>query len=65
MEIEEKIICEISNSFSEKGDLDENLISHINKLIIYQSVKVCDNEKTERDAINYIENKLYDLFKIK
>ncbi len=62
MEIEEKIIQEISNSFLEQENLDKDKISKINKLIVYQSVKVFDNEKTDRDALNYIENKLYDLF---
>lgn len=62
MEIEEKIINEISNSFSETESLDKNMISQINKLIVYQSIRVTDKEKTEKDAVNYIENKLYDLF---
>lgn len=62
MEIEEKIINEISNSFSETESLDKNMISQINKLIVYQSIRVADKEKTEKDAVNYIENKLYDLF---
>lgn len=62
MEIEEKIIQEISNLFQEKENLDNKTLSQINKLIVYQSVKAFDNEKTDRDAINYVENKLYDLF---
>lgn len=62
MEIEEKIIYEISNSFTDEGQLDKSVLSQINKLIIYQSVQVADKEKTDKDAINYIENKLYDLF---
>ena len=62
MEIEEKIINEISNSFLETESLDKNMISQINKLIVYQSIRVADKEKTEKDAVNYIENKLYDLF---
>ncbi len=62
MEIEEKIISEIMNSFTEQGKLDKSLLSQINKLIIYQSVQVTDKDKTDKDAINYIENKLYDLF---
>jgi len=62
MEIEEKIIREISNLFQEKEALDSKKISQINKLIVYQSVKAFDNDKTDRDAINYVENKLYDLF---
>ena len=62
MEIEEKIIQEISNLFQEEENLDNKKLSQINKLIVYQSVKAFDNEKTDRDAINYVENKLYDLF---
>lgn len=62
MEIEEKIINETSSSFTDVGKLDKSLLSQINKLIIYQSVHVTDKEKTDKDAINYIENKLYDLF---
>ena len=62
MEIEEKIIDEINNSFTDEGKLDKSVLSQINKLIIYQSVQVTDKEKTDKDAINYIENKLYDLF---
>jgi len=64
MEIEDKIIKEINKLFGTGGNqLDEKLISKINKLIVYQSVKVADKEKPERDAINYIENKIYDLIK--
>lgn len=48
--------------FQEKEALDSKKISQINKLIVYQSVKAFDNDKTDRDAINYVENKLYDLF---
>lgn len=62
MEIEEKIINEINKLIKVEGNLDEKLMYQINKLIVYQSVKVKDKEKTERDAINYIENKLFDLF---
>lgn len=62
MEIEEKIIDEINNFFTDEGKLDKSVLSQINKLIIYQSVQVTDKEKTDKDAINYIENKLYDLF---
>ena len=62
MEIEEKIIAEVNNSFTETEELDKNIVSQINKLIVYQSVKVADKEKTEKDAINYVENKLFDLF---
>ena len=62
MEIEEKIIDEINNFFTDEGKLDKSALSQINKLIIYQSVQVTDKEKTDKDAINYIENKLYDLF---
>jgi hypothetical protein len=62
MDIEEKIINEIHKFFTEKNNLDANKINKINKLIVYQSVKTFDREKTEREAINYIENKLYDLF---
>lgn len=62
MEIEEKIIQEISNLFQEKENLESKKISQINKLIVYQSVQAYDNEKTNRDAVNYVENKLYDLF---
>jgi hypothetical protein len=61
MEIEEKIIQEISNLFHKKENLDSKKLSQINKLIVYQSVRAFDNEKTDRDAINYVENKLYDL----
>lgn len=62
MEIEEKIIQEINNLFQEKEKLDSKKLIQINKLIVYQSVKAFDNEKTDRDAVNYVENKLYDLF---
>ncbi len=63
MEIEEKIIKEINKLIETKeSQLDEELISKINKLIVYQSVKVADKEKSEREAINYIENKICDLF---
>jgi hypothetical protein len=62
MEIEEKIIQEINNLLQKKENLDSDKLSQINKLIVYQSVKAFDKEKTDRDAINYVENKLYDLF---
>jgi len=62
MEIEEKIIQEINNLFQEKENLDSKKLIQINKLIVYQSVKAFDNEKTDKDAVNYVENKLYDLF---
>ena len=62
MEIEEKIITEISNHIGEVQDLKPDLLEKINKLIVYQSVMVTEKEKTDRDATNYIENKLYDYF---
>ena len=63
MEIEERIISEINKHLSDEKDTDEKLLEKINKLIVYQSVKVTEGEKVERDAINYIENKLYDFVK--
>jgi len=62
MEIEEKIITEIQNYLLNEKNVDTTLLSKINKFVIYESVKVEDREKTEKDAINYVENKLYDLF---
>ena len=61
MEIEEKIITEIKKNLSDETGLNKELLEKINKIIVYQSVNVTEKEKTERDAINYIENKLYDL----
>lgn len=63
MEIEEKIITEINNHIGEVQGLETELLGKINKLIVYQSVMVTEKEKTERDATNYIENKLYDFMK--
>jgi hypothetical protein len=60
MEIEEKIIAEISNHIGEVQGLETDILEKINKLIVYQSVMVTEKEKTDRDATNYIENKLYD-----
>lgn len=62
MEIEKKIISEIQNYFVKEADLDMHLLQEINKMIVCESIKVKDREKTEKDALNYIENKLYDLF---
>lgn len=62
MEIEKKIISEIQNYSVEEADLDMHLLQEINKMIVCESIKVKDREKTEKDALNYIENKLYDLF---
>lgn len=62
MEIEEKIITEISNHMGELKDLKSDLLEKINKLIVYQSVMVTEKEKSDRDATSYIENKLYDYF---
>ena len=62
MEIEEKIISEIQNYSVEETSLDIHLLQKINEMIICESIKVKDREKTEKDALNYIENKLYDLF---
>lgn len=61
MEIERKIIIEIDKNLKDKSELDDALLHEINKLIVYQSVSVTEKEKLERDAIIYIENKLYDL----
>ena len=61
MEIEEKIIKEIQKHLGDIKKPDNYLLEKINKLIVYQSVMVTEKEKTDRDAINYIENKLYDL----
>lgn len=61
MEIEERIITEIKKNLSDDKGLNEDLLEKINKLIVYQSVMVTEKEKTERDAITYIENKVYDL----
>lgn len=63
MEIEEKIIKEIDNNIGEIQGLEKDLLDKINKLIVYQSVMVTEKEKTDRDATNYIENKLYDFAK--
>lgn len=60
MEIEEKIIKEIQKHLGDIKVLDNDLLEKINKLIVFQSVMVTEKEKTDRDAINYIENKLYD-----
>jgi hypothetical protein len=60
MEIEEKIIKEIQKHLGDIKELDNDLLEKINKLIVFQSVMVTEKEKTDRDAINYIENKLYD-----
>jgi hypothetical protein len=62
MEIEEKIITEISHHIGDAEGLKPDLLEKINKLIVYQSVMVTEKEKTDRDAISYIENKLYDFF---
>lgn len=61
MEIEEKIIKETQKHLGDIKELDNNLLEKINKLIVFQAVMVTEKEKTDRDAINYIENKLYDL----
>ena len=59
----EKIIKEINKlTQTKESQLDKELISQINKLIVYQSVKISDKRKSEREAINYIENKIDDLF---
>jgi hypothetical protein len=62
MEIEEKIITEITHHMGDVEDLKPDLLEKINKLIVYQSVMVTEKEKIDRDAISYIENKLYDFF---
>ncbi len=66
MEIEEKIIKEIkkaSNDFKNDIDLDIDLIDKVNKLIVYQSTSVTDREKLEKDALVYLENKIFDIIK--
>mgnify|MGYP006292791685 CR=1 FL=1 len=63
MEIEDKIIMEINKHLTDMSELDETLLAKVNKMIVFQSVSVTEKEKLERDAINYIENKLYDLLK--
>ena len=45
------------------NQLDEELVHKINKLIVYQSVKVSDKDKKETEAITFIENKIFDLIK--
>jgi hypothetical protein len=61
MEIEEKIIAEIKKHIGDAQALEADKIEKINKLIVYQSVTVTEKEKSDRDAISYIENKLYDI----
>ncbi len=65
MEIEERIILEIEKSFEEiQEEIDKELLKKVNKLFIYKSVKLTeDKEFSNRDAINQIENKLYDIIK--
>lgn len=65
MEIEDRIITEIKKNLGDDTGLNEDLLEKINKLIVYQSVMVTEKEKTERDAITYIENKVYDLLEKK
>lgn len=62
MEIEEKIIHEIRNYFVDDSELDMSLFSEINRIIVNESVKVENKEKTDKDALNFVENKLHDLF---
>lgn len=62
MEIEEKILKEIQSYYVEETSLDSCLLQEINKMIICEAVKVKDREKTEKEALSFIENKLYDLF---
>ena len=62
MEIEEKIIHEIRNYFVDDSELNMPLFSEINRIIVNESVKVENKEKTDKDALNFVENKLHDLF---
>jgi hypothetical protein len=61
MEIEEKIISEIKKHIGVAKELEADKLEKVNKLIVYQSVTVTEKEKSDRDAISYIENKLYDI----
>ena len=65
MEIEERIISEIEKSFDEiEGKDEKELMIIVNKLFIYKSVKLTeDKEFLLKDAVNQIENKLFDIIK--
>ncbi len=63
MELEKKIINEIEKNIGEIQGFKKDLLKKINELIVFQSVMVTEKEKTDRDAVLYTENKLYDFVK--
>lgn len=63
MELEEKIITELKKTFTdEELNLDNIILNKINRLVVYKSVEIVDKNESDKDAVNYIENKIYDLF---
>ena len=64
MEIEEKIIQEVEKQLQGiEGEKEKNILQNVNKLFVYQSVKLTEKDREFKDSINYIENKLFDFIK--
>jgi len=64
MEIEEKIIQEVEKQLKGiEGEKEKNIMQKVNKLFIYQSVKLTEKDKEFKGSVNYIENILFDLIK--
>lgn len=64
MEIEEKIIQEVEKQLQGiEGEKEKEIMQKVNKLFIYQSVKLTEKDKEFKDTINFIENKLFDFIK--
>jgi len=64
MEIEEKIIKEVEKQLKGiEGENEKEIMQKVNKLFVYQSVKLTEKDREFKDSVNYIENKLFDLIK--
>jgi len=63
MDLEKKIINEINEFQEPHEDLNDDIIQELIGIFIKQSILVSDKEKNERDASNYIENKINDIIK--
>jgi hypothetical protein len=62
MEIEEKIISEVEKQLQDlEGEEEKKIFEKVNRLFVYQSVKLTEKDKQFTQAVNFIENKLIDI----